>query len=319
MKKIVITCLIILIILGGLLTIIGSYFYNLALNSHTSKDEVFSNNKKKSENKVEKSETSGKVNNYDVNWLLNKSNYEDVYIKSDDGLKLHSYEIKNPKKTNDWVIVVHGYTSQGKFMASFASKFYDMGYNVLVPDLRGHGQSEGDYIGMGWHDRLDIIRWINKIIEKDKNANIILHGVSMGAATVMMASGEKLPSNVKGIIEDCGYTSVKDEFAYQLKALFKLPSFPIINVASLVCRIKAGYWFGEGSAIKQVAKSKTPILFIHGDADDFVPYFMLDKLYNAANCTKEKLVVKGAAHAKAAVVNPELYWNTIKKFIDKNL
>ena len=203
-------------------------------------------------------------------------------------------------------------------MASFANKFYDMGYNVLVPDLRGHGQSEGDYIGMGWHDRLDIIRWINKIIEEDKDANIILHGVSMGAATVMMTSGEELPSNVKVIIEDCGYTSVKDEFAYQLKALFKLPSFPIINVASLMCKMKAGYWFGEGSAVKQVAKSKIPTLFIHGDADDFVPYFMLDKLYYAANCTKEKLVIKGAAHARAAVVDPELYWNTIKKFIDKN-
>lgn len=318
MKKVVLIGVIILVLLCGILAFIGNYFYNLALNPHTSKDEVFSNSKKKSENKVDKDETSGQINNYDIDWLLNKSNYENAYIQSDDGLKLHSYEIKNPKKTNNWVIVVHGYTSEGKFMASFANKFYDMGYNVLVPDLRGHGQSEGDYIGMGWHDRLDIIRWINKIIEEDKDANIILHGVSMGAATVMMTSGEELPSNVKVIIEDCGYTSVKDEFAYQLKALFKLPSFPIINVASLMCKMKAGYWFGEGSAVKQVAKSKIPTLFIHGDADDFVPYFMLDKLYDAANCTKEKLVIKGAAHARAAVVDPELYWNTIKKFIDKN-
>lgn len=318
MKKLVLICLIILILLGGILTYIGSYFYDLALNPHASKDQVFTQSKEKSKNPVDKKETSGQIDDQDVKWLLNDSNYEDMYIKSDNGLKLHSYKIENPKKTNKWAIVVHGYTSEGKYMAGFARKFYDMGYNVLVPDLRGHGKSEGNYIGMGWHDRLDIVKWIHKIIEENKDANIILHGVSMGAATVMMTSGEELPSNVKAIIEDCGYTSVKDEFSYQLKALFNLPSFPIINVTSLICKIKAGYWFGEGSAIKQVAKSKTPILFIHGDADDFVPYFMLDELYDAANCTKEKLVIKGASHARAVVEDPELYWNTIKKFIDKN-
>lgn len=319
MKIIISIVIIILISVGGGLGFVGNYFYNLALNPKVSKDIVFSETKEASSDAVSQDETSGETRAEDLEWLLAESGYKDKYVKSNDGLKLHSYEVKNAKKTNNWVIVVHGYTSEGKLMSSFAKPFYDMGYNVLIPDLRGHGKSEGDYIGMGWDDRLDIIKWIGHILEEDKNANIVLHGVSMGAATVMMTSGEELPSNVKAIIEDCGYTSIKDEFSYQLKVLFNLPAFPVINAASAVCKVRAGYWIGEGSAIKQVAKSKTPMLFIHGDADDFVPYFMLDEVYNAANCKKEKLVIKGARHAKAASTDPELYWDTIKKFIDNNI
>lgn len=319
MKIIISIVVVILILLGGVLGFVGNYFYNLALNPNASKGQIFGLTEEASSDSVSQEETSGETRSEDLEWLLAESDYEDKYIRSSDGLKLHGYEVKNKKKTSNWVIVVHGYTSEGKQISSLAKPFYDMGYNLLIPDLRGHGKSEGDYIGMGWDDRLDIIKWIDHIIEEDKDANIILHGISMGAATVMMASGENLPSNVKAIIEDCGYTSIWDEFSYQLKALFKLPSFPVMNAASIVSKIRAGYWLGEGSAIKQVAKSKVPMLFIHGDSDDFVPYFMLDELYNAANCEKEKLVIKGAGHAKAATTNPELYWDTIKKFIDKNI
>ncbi|MBY0755935.1 alpha/beta hydrolase [Clostridium sardiniense] len=319
MKIIISILVVIIILLGGVLGFVGNYFYNLALNPHMSKDAIFGATEEASSDAVSQDETSGETRSEDLEWLLAESDYKDKYVKSNDGLKLHSYEVRNTKKTNNWVVVVHGYTSEGKQMSSFAKPFYDMGYNVLIPDLRGHGKSEGDYIGMGWDDRLDIIKWIDHILEEDKNANIVLHGVSMGAATVMMTAGEELPSNVKAIIEDCGYTSAWDEFSYQLKALFKLPSFPVMNAASIVSKIRAGYWLGEGSAIKQVAKSKTPMLFIHGDADDFVPYFMLDELYNAATSEKERLVIEGAGHAKAATVNPELYWDTIKKFIDKNI
>ena len=107
---------------------------------------------------------------------------------------------------------------------------------------------------MGWDDRLDIIDWINTILEYNPNAEIVLHGVSMGAATVSMVSGEDLPSNVKAIVADCGYTSVWDEFAYQLDDLFSLPEFPILNVSSLVAKVRAGYFLGEASTLKQVAK-----------------------------------------------------------------
>lgn len=294
----------------GALSIIGNYFYNLALNPKTSKDVIFGNSEKS---------TSGEIVNETLIWLLEKSNYTNTYIESFDNLKLHGYKILNENPTDTWVITVHGYTSKGIEMSNYAKNFYDMGYNVLIPDLRGHGESEGKYIGMGWHDRLDILSWINLIIKDNTNAKIILHGVSMGAATVSMLSGEELPMNVKAIISDCGYTSVWNQFSHQLKSMYSLPNFPVMNASSITIKLKTGYSLKEASTLKQVAKSKTPMLFIHGDIDDFVPYHMMDELYNAANCEKEKLTIIGAGHAKSSKVNPELYWTTISKFINKYL
>ena len=283
------------------------YFYNLALNPFTSKDMIFGDDDDDTSLEVEA----------DVNWLIKDSNYIDTYITSSDNLKLHAYEVKNENKTDKWAIVVHGYTSEGKLLSSKAKHLYNMGYNVLVPDLRSHGTSEGNYIGMGWHDRLDIIDWINYIVKNNPKSEIALHGTSMGSATVLMVSGEKLPSNVKAIVADCGYTSVYDEFSYQLKQLFNLPAFPIMNFSDVVTHIRAGYCLNDASAINQVKKSTTPILYIHGDKDDFVPYYMMDELYNATNSEKEKLTIEGGEHANSDLVNPKLYWSTVNSFLEK--
>ena len=310
-KKIIgiaISSILVILILG--LSFVGNYFYNLALNPDTPKDIVFGTPE-------EAEATSGQVLDSDIQWLLTESNYTDETLTSFDNLNLHAYKVLNQNDSNKWVITVHGYTSEGINMSSYAKNYYDIGYNVLIPDLRSHGLSEGDYIGMGWDDRLDIIDWINTILEYNPNAEIVLHGVSMGAATVSMVSGEDLPSNVKAIVADCGYTSVWDEFAYQLDDLFSLPEFPILNVSSLVAKVRAGYFLGEASTLKQVAKSKTPILFIHGDEDDFVPYYMMDELYDATSSEKEKLTIKNAGHAKASEIDPETYWTTVSNFTSK--
>lgn len=307
-KKIILTISILLLVVilgaGGL---VGNYFYNLALNPFTSKDMIFGDDDDDTSLEVEA----------DVNWLIKDSNYIDTYITSSDNLKLHAYEVKNENKTDKWAIVVHGYTSEGKLLSSKAKHLYNMGYNVLVPDLRSHGSSEGDYIGMGWDDRLDIIDWINYIVKNNPKSEIALHGTSMGSATVLMVSGEKLPSNVKAIVADCGYTSVYDEFSYQLKQLFNLPAFPIMNFSDVVTHIRAGYCLNDASAINQVKKSTTPILYIHGDKDDFIPYYMMDELYNATNSEKEKLTIEGGEHANSDLVNPKLYWSTVNSFLEK--
>lgn len=308
-KKIIISifCILLIAILG-IGTYVGNYFYDLAINPNTSKDMIFGDD-----------EDDNLDEDSDINWLEESSNYQDKYLTTFDSLKLHAYEIINENKTNKWAIVVHGYTSEGNLVSSKAKYFYEMGYNVLVPDLRGHGSSDGDYIGMGWDDRLDIIDWINTIIESDADAEIVLHGTSMGSATVLMVSGEKLPTNVKAIIADCGYTSVWDEFSYQLKTLFNLPSFPVMNLSNMVTMVRAGYSLKDASAIEQVKKATVPILYIHGDKDDFVPYYMMDELYDATNSPKEKLTVEGAGHAKSDLVNPQLYWTTINDFLGKYL
>ncbi len=124
-----------------------------------------------------------------------------------------------------------------------AGEFYRRGYHVLFPDNRGHGKSEGKYVGMGWHDRFDILNWIAWLNEQFPGCSIILYGLSMGGAAVMMTAGEKLPDNVKLIIEDCGYSSVKEEMAHEAKYLFHLPYFPMVSAASLICKIRAGYTF----------------------------------------------------------------------------
>ena len=307
-KKIILTIsILLLVVILGVGGLVGNYFYNLALNPFTSKDMIFGDDDDDTSLEVEA----------DVNWLIKDSNYIDTYITSSDNLKLHAYEVKNENKTDKWAIVVHGYTSEGKLLSSKAKHLYNMGYNVLVPDLRSHGTSEGNYIGMGWHDRLDIIDWINYIVKNNPNSEIALHGTSMGSATVLMVSGEKLPSNVKAIVADCGYTSVYDEFSYQLKQLFNLPAFPIMNFSDVVTHIRAGYCLNDASAINQVKKPTTPILYIHGDKDDFVPYYMMDELYNATNSEKEKLTIEGGEHANSDLVNPKLYWSTVNSFLEK--
>ena len=287
---------------------VGNYFYDLAINPNSSKDAIFGDG----DDEMEKLKVQE-----DEDWLIKASNYTDKYITSYDDLKLHAYEIINENPTDKWAIVVHGYTSEGKLVSAKAKHLYDMGYNVLVPDLRGHGTSEGDYIGMGWHDRLDVVNLIDTTIKENPNAKIVLHGTSMGAATVLMVSGEELPSNVKAIIADCGYTSAWDEFTYQLDALFGLKPFPVMQLSNIVTKIKSGYSLKDASALEQVKNSKTPILFIHGDEDDFVPYSMMEELYDATSSEKEMITIEGAGHDDSYLVNPTLYWNTITEFLNK--
>ena len=242
-------------------------------------------------------------------------NGEDVYIMSD-SLRLHGKLFKNPG--TKYALVCHGYTSKAKHMAGFVNKFHSLGYNVLAVDARAHGDSEGTKIGMGWVERFDVIEWIKYIISLEPDAQIILHGVSMGASTVLMASGEELPKNVKAIIADCGYTSEWDEFKQEADVLH-IPWFPVLNASSAISKVRDGYDFKQASAVEQVKKSSIPTLFIHGSKDELVPYGMLNELYSAANCEKEILTIQGAGHALSSSVAPELYWNTVETFLKKHL
>lgn len=242
-------------------------------------------------------------------------NGEDVYIMSD-SLRLHGKLFKN--SGTKYALVCHGYTSKAKHMAGFVNKFHSLGYNVLAVDARAHGDSEGTKIGMGWVERFDVIEWIKYIISLEPDAQIILHGVSMGASTVLMASGEELPKNVKAIIADCGYTSEWDEFRQEADVLH-IPWFPVLNASSAISKVRDGYDFKQASAVEQVKKSHIPTLFIHGSKDELVPYGMLNELYSAANCEKEILTIQGAGHALSSSVAPELYWNTVETFLKKHL
>lgn len=221
------------------------------------------------------------------------------------------------EKSDIYAISCHGFTGMPSQNSIFTRRFHEMGYNVLLPHSRAHGRSEHNYCTMGWFERLDIIDWINYIIDKNPDAKIILHGASMGAATVMMATGENLPDNVICCIEDCGYTTLWEQYSVQLREKIKIPPDIILGMVNAVAKIKLKCSLKDISPIDMVQKSKTPTLFIHGDKDDFVPFWMNYPLYKYASCEKERLVVPGATHAASAYVSPEIYWDAVTKFIEK--
>ena len=251
---------------------------------------------------------------------------KDTFVVMPSGYKAHALYLYAPKPTDKTAVVVHGYKVRAEGMLHIAFLYnHDMGYHVLLPDLYGHGESEGDHILMGWNDRWDVIRWseiADEIFSKqvgarqnDAHTQQVIHGISMGAATVMAISGEKTPDYVKCFVEDCGYTSVWDEFAAQLKDQFGLPSFPLMNTTSELCHLKYGWSFAEAQQIDQVRKSTKPMLFIHGDKDDFVPYRMLRPLYEAkTKGYKDFFIAKGSIHAMAYRDHHQEYTEKVKRF-----
>ena len=251
--------------------------------------------------------------NEDILWLNASS--KNIYIKSFDDLKLHGYLIDNNK--DNYAILVHGYRGNGNDMIKSAKKFGE-DFNILIPDLRGHGKSDGKYIGMGYHDSFDIASWVKYINKLNKNAKIILFGISMGAATVLLSSDINM-KNVKLIIADSSYISIFDEYKYQFKNLFHLPIFPFLYIVDFINCFKNKYTFEMGNVIKHVGNSKLPILFIHGISDTYIPCESSKILYENKNGDKEILFVDDAQHVASEVMDSKLYWKTIHNFIKKHL
>ncbi|MDF2686735.1 MAG: alpha/beta hydrolase fold, partial [Clostridia bacterium] len=253
-------------------------------------------------------------------WWWNKHEMEVLKTKSFDGLNLVGYYIPANVETEKLIVFIHGYTTSAEWASKFARYYHRAGYNFFAADCRGHGRSEGGWITMGQLDYKDYLQWLELLINKfGKNVRIVLTGISMGGATVsLLSSQEDLPKQVKCVVEDCGFTSVAEEFSSQIKVL-KLPCFPFIPLANLVSEIRLGISFYKPSPIDNVSKSKVPILFIHGSNDEFVPTTMGQQLYEAANCEKELWLCESAVHANSIDIDPDGYLNTVINFIEKYL
>ena len=241
-----------------------------------------------------------------------------VSIANREGRHINALVYKQSDERAKYAVLVHGYRASVKAVAYLARHYFEAGYNVLVPYMRAHYGSDYDYSTMGWHERFDIIDWINYIDSTTVGAEIVLHGVSMGAATVMMVTGEALPSCVKCAIEDCGYTSVYDAYSYKIPKMMHLPAFPSIDIFRLAIKNQVGFDIKEASALVQVRKSSTPTLFLHGESDDVVPVWMAKELYANAACKKEIQLFPRADHAMCPLIYPEKYWEKVWQFIEKN-
>lgn len=251
-----------------------------------------------------------------IDSLMSCHALRDTFITMPTGERHHAYYInRGARKT---ALVIHGWRDQAiKYFCLALMYERDLGYNVVIPDLHAHGQSEGEAIDMGWQNRHDVKRWM-QIFRQD---TMVVHGVSMGAATTMMLSAEKMPAGIRDIrfIEDCGYTTVWDEFSDQMNKLFSLPPFPLMHTSSLLCHLRYGWHFSQASALDAVRHCPYPMLFIHGDSDTFVPTAMVCRLYSAKPQPKALWIAKDTDHAHSYLNHRAEYTRRVCQFLSVSI
>lgn len=245
---------------------------------------------------------------------------KDHWISGEDGYRLHACSVPAPcpSEAKGTAIVVHGHGDSHYVFLNLVRMYRDsLHFNVLFPDLQFHGYSDGDEIQMGWKDRLDLKRWIAVAHQLFGGDFMVLHGVSMGGATVMMTSGEQLPEYVRCFVEDCGYSSVYGMFAKGMQDIDpRIPTF-ILYGASVITRIKYGWWFSEADCRKALSRCERPMLFIHGEEDELVPFEHLQENYNAkTKGYKEYWAVPDARHTESYYKYPQEYIRRLSAFFE---
>ena len=243
---------------------------------------------------------------------------EKVEILSEDGYRLKGVLMQTLDDAAEAGHKSDGGTPEAskEMMYGYAYWYWTHGYSVLAPDFRCQGESEGDYIGLGATDSEDLAGWVELILERDPEAEIVLHGLSMGASTALLYCGrENVPDNIKAVISDCAYTDAYSMFQEKIGSWFHLPAFPVVDSAELMIRLRAGYDLKETSPLKAVSSCMVPTLFIHGKEDRMIPVSMCRELYDAAACEKEIMVVEGAGHAQAADKDPAHYFEEVERFL----
>ncbi len=305
MRKIILKCFLSFLFLA-LLAVVGSSFYML--------DDVLapdSGHRDSEACMLRQFEEYPETKNW-VDSLRRVEALRDTFLTMPSGERHHAFFVwKGSRRT---AFLLHGWRNCAVDVF-FLGRLYEqlLDCNVVMPDLHAHGQSEGDAIGMGWLDRLDVLSWMNSFASD----SIIVHGVSMGGALSMILAGEDMPVKAKDMrfVDDCGYTSVWDELQYQLRKEFSLPPFPLMYTTSMLCRLKNGWSFGEGAAVDRIAKSPYPMLFIHGDSDTFVPTEMVKRLYEAKPSPKFLWIVPDTDHALSYKNHKQAYLEHLEEFV----
>ena len=239
-------------------------------------------------------------------------------LKSRDGLWLRATHFFPEEESSRWIIVVHGYGCTQQNSWYIASAYLSRGYHVLTPDLRASGESEGQFLTMGFKESEDVEQWAAEIAKRYPDARIVLHGVSMGAAAVMLAAAdEALSGNVVACIEDSGFTSAYHLLALRLEDSFGLPGFPAMNLLDWRCEDLADFSLRHAAPIKVMGRVRLPMLFIHGEKDTLVPPYMADLLYEACRSPKKAIfLAPNSIHGAASQTAHDAYYKTVTEFLE---
>ena len=252
------------------------------------------------------------------NWLLDHD-AQDVYVKSYDGLILHGLWVP-AEKAKGTIILAHGYKST--MLVDFGmvlDLYHNLGMNLLLPEQRAHGKSEGKLITFGVKESRDMVEWIHYHNNELGAHQIILSGLSMGASTMMYLADQRLPSNVKGLVVDCGFTSPADIISVIFKRVIHIPAKPFILAADLCARIVGGFSLYERNSVKIMPHNRLPIIMVHGKKDDFVPCYMTERAYNVCSGDKKLLLVDDAGHGVSFLYAKKKYTDLVIEFLENNI
>ena len=245
--------------------------------------------------------------------------HEQVTIVAPDGVLLagHYFKVPNPKRI---IIAMHGWRSSWANDFGIISKFWqDNDCNVLYCEQRGQGKSGGEYMGFGVLEQYDCLEWVKYIDSlNENNLPIYLGGVSMGASTVLFASGNELPKSVKGIVADCGFNSPHGIWKYVTENNLKLPYALYKALANNIYLSKTQVDIKSVSCADALKNCKVPVLFIHGTDDRFVPVWMTYENYKACGSKKRLFVVPGADHGMSYLVDKDGYEREVEAFWQEN-
>lgn len=243
---------------------------------------------------------------------------EKLTLEADDKSILVARRIVIAEENNKWVVILHGYNGSMEDIYDIAMHYVEKGYNVLMPDLRAHGESEGSFFGMGWLDRLDVINWIDVILKDNPSAEVVIHGIDIGADTALMLAGEPVKSSVKAIVAEGAYTNAWEVVKQEYKTRHeKWPVFPLLHMINPVMKVWAGYSLKEADAVKQVKNSNIPILLIRGENDTYATEEMTNQLDKAIASEHEVFTVPTGTHEDCRYAEPENYYNKTFDFISK--